>query len=214
MHPAIPDRRPHPFVGPERRDHGNQSTHSRFDESISVRHFPAVSSPLHLFTFLILPIHFSSCGNSFFHLTLYFPSRYLYIVADVHSQNANLAFSAPNQGDSCPLNCAIFFLSPTKNSKSSISKPKSSARIAPRFIKFRKTASNISATKSASRPSPSFSATSKAASTCSITTRNSSSSPGTISPSTAPPSAASPLSGKATSGSASIGARSTGLPPP
>jgi hypothetical protein len=27
--------------------------------------------------FLILPIHFSSCGNSFFHLTLHFPSRYL-----------------------------------------------------------------------------------------------------------------------------------------
>src|SRR6266436_1961138 len=134
----------------------------------------------HLSTFLILPIHFSSCGNSFFHLTLHFPSRYLYIVRDVHSQNANLAFSAPNQGDSCPLNCAIFSLSPTKNSKSSISKPKSSARIAPPFIKFRKTASNTSPTKSASKPSPSFSATSKAASTCSITTRNSSSSPGTI----------------------------------
>src|SRR4029077_5387111 len=40
----------------------------------------------HLSTFLIHPIHFSSCGNSFFHLTLYFPSRYLYLVKDVHFQ--------------------------------------------------------------------------------------------------------------------------------
>ena len=79
--------------------------------------FPAIPPLFHLSTFLILPIHFSSCGNSFFHLTLHFPSRYLYIVRDVHSQNANLAFSAPNQGDSCPLNCAIFSLSPTTNSK-------------------------------------------------------------------------------------------------
>jgi hypothetical protein len=83
----------------------NQPTHS----SISKARPSTCSHSPHLFAFLILPIHFSSCGNSFFHLTLHFPSRYLYIVRDVHSQNANLAFSAPNQGDSCPLNCAIFF---------------------------------------------------------------------------------------------------------
>src|SRR6266849_2106421 len=141
--------------------------------SADLRPLSISSPPFHLFTFLILPIHFSSCGNSFFHLTLHFPSRYLYIVSDVHSQNANLAFSAPNQGDSCPLNCAIFSLSLTTNSKIAISKPKSSAKIAPPFIKFKKNASNTSPTKSASRPSPSFSATSKAACTCSITTKNS-----------------------------------------
>src|SRR5258708_22493305 len=59
LHPAIPDRRPDPFVGPQRRDHGNQSTHSRFDESISVRRFTAVSSPSP-------PIRFSYPSHTFF----------------------------------------------------------------------------------------------------------------------------------------------------
>jgi hypothetical protein len=91
------------------RSGGTAATNQPKHSSISKARPSTCSHSPHLFAFLILPIHFSSCGNSFFHLTLHFPSRYLYIVRDVHSQNANLAFSAPNQGDSCPLNCAIFF---------------------------------------------------------------------------------------------------------
>src|SRR5215469_16298690 len=72
------------------------------------------------FAFWILAIHFSSCGNPLFHLTLHFRSRYLNHHKDVHSRTANLAPYAPSQGDSCPLNCAIFWLSPTKNSKNTI----------------------------------------------------------------------------------------------
>ena len=75
--------------------------------SISVLVCP-VQEGLPLSGFLMLSIHFSSCGNSFFHLTLHFPSRYLTSVKDVHSQSANLASTAPIQGDSCPLNCVIF----------------------------------------------------------------------------------------------------------
>src|SRR5258708_320403 len=41
------------------RDHGNQLTHSRFDESISVRRFTAVSSPLSTYSlFLSFPYIF------------------------------------------------------------------------------------------------------------------------------------------------------------
>jgi len=97
-----------------------------------------------------------------------------------------------------------FFLSPTKNSKSSISKPKSSARIAPPFIKFRKTASNTSPMKSAQGHHRPFQRPRRPPPHARLRQEILLKSWDNLT-STALPSAASPLSGKATSASASIG---------